>query len=463
MREQTELDTVLQWIDTHRDEAIADLQRYCQQPSIAAQNQGMIEMAAMVKAGLEDLNAQILEVKTPQFPVLVGRLNGHGSRRLAIYNHYDVQPPEPLEEWTSPPFAAEIRDGKLFARGCADNKGNLVARMWAVRAWQHAARNLPCSVTFLFEGEEEIGSPSLAGFATEHTDLIQADGCLWETGYRNDDEAPYIYAGVKGLLYVELRVRTVAYDLHSSMAPIAPNAAWRLLEALESLRKPDGQVKIPHFYDAVRQPTEAERELMHRHPIDLVGLKKRLQTDRLLGQKDQPGTMTEHLLFSPTCNICGIESGYNGPGSKTVLPATAKAKLDFRLVSDQDPNEILTHLKAYLLEQGFDDIEVVVMEGSELPAQSPIETPLVGALARSARTVYNADPAIYPRIEGTGPMEQLCQRHGLAAVGGAGIGYSDSRIHAPNENIRVDDFILGIKHVAALLSEFSDSQNETAR
>ena len=449
------LEPVLTWIEGHRDAALADLQRFCRQPSISAQGQGMREMAQLVAESLRELGAETSLVPTQGFPVVVGRLAGESTRRLAIYDHYDVQPPEPLEAWSMPPFEAAIKDGRLYARGVADNKGNLVARLWAVRAWREVHGALPCGVTFLVEGEEEIGSPSLGDFARTHQDLLQADACLWEAGTRNEQGSITITAGLKGLLSVELRVQSVAYDLHSSNAPLAPNAAWRLVEALGSLHEPSGRVRIPGFYDAVRPPTETERRLMERFPIDTQFLRQSWKVDHLLGPGQDPVTLTEHLLYSPTCNICGMWSGYQGPGGKTVLPARAGAKLDFRLVPDQDPETILTLLRRHLAEQGFGDVEVISLEASSRPAQSSMETPLVDTLVRSARYVYGIEPHVLPRRPGSGPMEELCLRYGLPVVNGAGVGYDGSRVHGPDEHIRLDDFMLNIKLIAVLLAEFA--------
>jgi acetylornithine deacetylase/succinyl-diaminopimelate desuccinylase-like protein len=449
------LEPVLTWIEEHRDAAIANLQLFCRQPSISAQGQGMQEMAHLVAESLRALGAGTSLVPTQGFPVVVGHLAGESTRCLAIYDHYDAQPPEPLEAWSTPPFEAAIRDGRLYARGVADNKGNLVARLWAMRAWREVHGALPCGVTFLVEGEEEIGSPSLGEFARTHQNMLQADACLWESGARNEQGSITITAGLKGILSVELRVQSVAYDLHSGNAPLAPNAAWRLVEALGSLHEPSGLVRIPGFYDAIRPPTETERRLMTRFPIDTRALCENWKVDRLLGPNQDPVTLTEHLLYSPTCNICGLWSGYQGPGGKTVLPARAGAKLDFRLVPDQDPETILTLLRRHLTEQGFADVEVILLETPSRPAQSSMETPLVEALVRSARYVYGIEPQVLPRRPGSGPMEELCLRYGLPAVNGAGVGYDGSRGHGPDEHIRLDDFLLNIKLIAVLLAEFA--------
>lgn len=448
------LQPVLEWIDSQSEAAVADLQRYCRQPSVAAQDWGMSDMAQIVADDLRKLGADTLLVPTQGYPVAVGRLEGGSTSRLMIYNHYDVQPPEPLDEWCVPPFDAAIEDGLLVARGVADNKGNVVARLWAARAWLGVHGSLPCGVTFVIEGEEEVGSPHLGEFAAQNRELLQADACLWEAGYREESGALMLYAGLKGMLYVELRAQGVNYDLHSSNANLAPNAAWRMVEALYSLRDENGRVLIPGFYDNVRPPTEREMELMRDAPVEADALKKRWGIDRLLGPSQDPLDLTARSLFEPTCNIAGLVSGYGGPGTKTVLPARATAKIDFRLVPDQNPERILASLRSYLKDGGFSDVEVVELEGTEWPAQSPVETPLMEIVARTALAIYGSEARIMPRMSATGPMEQLCQRHGLPAVGGAGVGYAGSRTHAPNENIRLEDFILGIKHVAAIIGEF---------
>jgi acetylornithine deacetylase/succinyl-diaminopimelate desuccinylase-like protein len=446
---------VLEWVDAHRDEALADLVRYCVQPSVAAQGWGMSEMAAIVEGSLRDLGAETRLLRTQGYPAILGRLDGEAPARLLIYNHYDVQPPEPLEEWDSPPFEPQVRNGHFYARGVADNKGNVVARIWAVRAWLAVHGSLPCGVTFLIEGEEEIGSPHLGDVPVEYPDAVRADACLWEAGYREDNGALALYAGLKGMLYVELHARGVAYDLHSANANLAPSAAWRLVGALQSLRDAAGHVLIPGFYDDIRPPTERERDLMSSAPVDASGLRERWGVARLLGPDDDPAALTERSLFEPTCNIAGLWSGYSGPGTKTVLPAQAAAKIDFRLVPDQDPEKILASLRAHLDATGFGDVEVVELPGTSRPAQSAVDTPLMVAMEESARLVYGVEPRVQSRMAATGPMEKLCQRHGMPAVGGAGVGHGGSRTHAPNENIRVEDFVLGIKHVAVLLEHFA--------
>ena len=454
----TSLEPVLAWITAHQQDAIADLQQFCRQPSISAQSQGMHEMAELVAKNLNALGATTTGVPTEGFPVIVGQLSGAISTRLAFYDHYDVQPPEPLAAWSVPPFDATIRDSKLYARGVADNKGNLVARLWAVRAWQAVHNTLPCNVTFLFEGEEEIGSPHLPSFAAAHQDLLKADGCVWESGNRDHRGAITLSAGLKGVLSVELRARTVAYDLHSSNAPLAPNAAWRLVEALNTLHNASGRVLIPGFYDAVQAPTPIEREMMQRFPINPQTLLQSWHSDHFINAASatDPIAATEHLLYSPTCNICGMWSGYTGTGGKTVLPATASAKLDFRLVPDQRPDTVQALLRQHLDQQGCADIEVVRLEQPSQPAQSSLDTPLVAAMARAATSTYHIEPNILPRKAGSGPMYELCLRYGIPVVNGAGAGNDDSHVHGPDENITLADFVLNMKLIATMLAEFAE-------
>ncbi|MGD8623414.1 MAG: M20/M25/M40 family metallo-hydrolase [Anaerolineae bacterium] len=443
---------IMAFVDEHLDETVARLQVFCRQPSIAAQGVGMAEMAEMVRRSLEEAGGQAGLVPTGGYPVVLGRFAGRGTKTLMFYNHYDVQPPEPFDLWDSPPFAAEIRDGHLYARGVADNKGNLIARLAAVEAWLATRGELPLNVLFVVEGEEEIGSPHLGAFAEENRDKLQADGCIWESGYKDTRDRLEILLGVKGILAVDLSVRKIGRDLHSSTAAIVESAAWRLVWALDSLKGPDERVLIPGFYDEVRPPDARDRAMLAAWDYDEAGYLSEVGAEQFVLDL-QGQAMKEKYLFQPTCNICGIASGYDGPGVKTVLPAEARAKLDFRLVPDQDPYDILEKLRAHLDRQGFGDVEIHA-EGPEYPARTDLDDPLVGAVVRAARRAYGTEPVVKPLMAATGPMYELCQRWGLPAAG-AGIGWVGSRGHSPNENVRLEDLRQGIKHAALILEEFS--------
>ncbi len=447
------MDDIYAHIDAHADEYISLLQEFCHQPSIAALSLGMREMAELVQSELATLGANPELVDTRGgFPVVYGTIRGVSDRTLSFYNHYDVQPADPLDQWVSDPWAAEIRDGRIWARGVADNKGNTVARIAAIRAWQAVRGDLPLNVKFIVEGEEEIGSPHLNNFAEVHPEMCAADACIWEFGGRDIDGRPQIHLGLKGICYVELRAKGARLDWHSSVATSVPNPAWRLVWALATLKDQDERVLIPGFYDNVLPPTEAELEVLERIPdtererLDDLGIDRFLQG--LAGIE-----LAKRDYFQPTCTISGFLSGYTGQGSKTVLPGTAMAKLDMRLVANQDPFEIYRLLRTHLDDQGFEDIETELL-GPGFPARTRFDAPIARVVAETFTELYGQEPVIYPTSAGSGPWHQVCSQFGIDACT-AGVGHGRSQAHAPNENIYVDDFILGIKHIAAIMDRFA--------
>lgn len=441
---------VKQIIEARKELYLDWLVRLCRQPSIAAQNVGMAETAALVETLLQNVGAEAHQVATAGYPFVFGEL-GDGPRTLAFYNHYDVQPADPLEEWHSDPFAADIRNGTLYARGVSDNKGNLVARIAAVDAYQRAYGDLPVRVKFIVEGEEEIGSPNVEQFAAENQELIAADGCVWEAGYSDPAGRREVYLGVKGILYVELAVETANVDLHSSWASIVPSAPWHLLAALRSIKDEQDRITIPGFYDAVRELTAADEEALATMPFDEAGYRAQLGLDVFVNELSGQPLLRKHI-FQPTANIAGLWSGYTGEGLKTVLPHVARAKMDFRLVPDQDPHELFERLRAHLDQQGFVDVEVTLL-AAEHPARTSPTDPFAKMVVGSFAEVYGHEPVVYPIVPGTGPMYVLCQRYGIPAVS-LGVGNADSRNHAPNENIHLKDFYDGIAHIVRLLERF---------
>ncbi|MDW7991978.1 MAG: M20/M25/M40 family metallo-hydrolase [Anaerolineae bacterium] len=446
------MDEIFADIDAHLDDYLARLKRALAQPSIAAEGVGLSEMAALLTEMLEDVGFRVEAVPTDGPPVLLARMEGERPETLLFYNHYDVQPPDPLEGWTSPPFEPTLRDGKVYARGVSDNKGAIIARLGAVESYLRVRGALPVGLAWVIEGEEEIGSIHLGQFVAARKEVLQnALGCVWEAGGKDARERYEIALGCKGILYVELRARGAARDLHSALAATVVNPAWRLTWALTSLKGPDGHIRIPGFYDAVRPPTPAQRAALAdwEYPEEevraLYGIDSFL--DGLTGD-----ALKERLIFGPTCNIDGFHSGYGGPGSKTVLPAEAVAKLDFRLVPEQDPEAVLRALRAHLDAEGFSDVEIAWWEG-EAPFAGDPEHPFVRVAVQAAERVYGHRPAILPMMAGTGPVHLLCGQFGVPIVT-AGVGYADSRAHAPDENIRLADFVEGIRYIAALLEEF---------
>ncbi|HYN89569.1 MAG TPA: M20/M25/M40 family metallo-hydrolase, partial [Ardenticatenaceae bacterium] len=432
------------YIEANRERFLEELVSFCRIPSIAAEGRGLDEAAAWASARLERLGATVRTITLPgAIPILYAELGpDDASRTLLIYNHYDVQPADPLDLWETAPFAPSIREGKFFARGVADNKANFLSRVQAVEAWQATSGGLPLRILWVIEGEEEIGSPHLHPFAETYGDLLRpADGCLWEAGGRDAGDRPVIYSGLKGIAYFELWSRGARTDLHSAWGTVVPNPAWRLVWALSTLKDRDERILIEGFMDAVRPPTPAELALLQELPWDQESLLHAYGLDSFVGQLDGLDAKIKHL-YQPTCTICGFESGYTGPGSKTVLPSRAYAKLDFRLVPDLTPEHVATLLRRHLDQHGFADIEIVYLDG-EMPAQGPVDAPIVTAARRAIRRATGQEAIYQPRMAGSGPMYPLCDMLGIPVVG-TGTGWIGSNIHAPNENIRLSDYWEGI-------------------
>lgn len=448
------MEDLFRYLDDHLSEALRELQELCRLPTVSAQGKAIEETAEWVAARLRALGfeAEVLPKPREGNPVVYAYQAGDSPRTLLFYDHYDVQPPEPLELWSSPPFQPTLREGKLFGRGVSDNKGNIIARLYATRAWREVRGGLPCSVKFCIEGDEEIGSPEMEEFVAEHRELLKADACLWEGGGVTWDGRPQLTLGVKGLLYVELAARTIDRDAHSSWGTVLPNAAWRLVWALATIKGPDERVRIDGFYEQVRPPTPQELAAVDAMPDEEE------ETLRSYGIREfvaglSPREARRRHIFDPTATVDGLLSGYTGPGPKTVLPAEALAKMDFRLVPDQDPLDIVEKLRRHLEREGYGDIEVRLLS-AERPARTPVDHPIVQMARETLRRVYGKEPVVVPSMAGTGPLYPFVSTLGLPTID-FGVGYPDTRIHAPDENIRVEDFLRGAKAVAALLEDFA--------
>ena len=436
-------DALTAYLAKHSGDAQALLERLCRQPSVAAQHQGIAEMADLVESLLAETGFRTRRFtqlsKRDVSPIVFGELPGASPYTLLLYDHYDVQPPEPLDLWDSDPFEPTVRDGKLYARGTSDDKGEIAARLTAIRALRATLGELPITLKYVIEGEEEIGSPHFEEIIAPHSALLAADGCLWEGSGFGPGGRPELVLGSKGLLYVQLDAKGISHDAHSGGAPLLPSAAWRLVQALALLKTPKGRVRIGGFYDQVAKPTAAHREALaaaddtERETKALYGITAFV--DDLTGYAAR-----ERQTFSPTCNIAGLVSGYTGPGSKTVLPARASAKIDFRLVPHQEPQDILAKLRAHLDANGYDDIEIMVFGSAE-----PLATPLDDAFARrviAAAEAFEGKPAsITPISGGTLPLLGALRRHvgvpGLSAPGDPV--YWANGAHSPNEHIRLED------------------------
>lgn len=448
-----ELERLFRLVDESYGEALKLLGELVSISSVSARGEGLEDAAYLVRDFLRDvgLEARLLSEGAP--PVVYGD-SGGSEATLLFYNHYDVQPPEPLEEWRSNPFELTIRNGLAFGRGVADNKGCLVARIWAVKTILEGVGELPLRVKFFVEGEEEVGSPHIKHYVERYGELFRADGGLWETAYRNRRGQLLIYLGLKGIVYLELRVKSLKTDAHSSLAPLLPNAAWRLIHLLSKLRDEGGNILIPGFYDDVEPPTPQDLKLLEALDFDEKDLMTLFGVDRLLGGA-RGLDAARRLYMEPALTVDGMLAGYTGPGSKTVIPAEAMAKIDFRLVPRQRPERVIKLLKDYLVEIGYGDVEIIE-HGLEPPARTPPDDPIVEATVTAAERVYGVRPAILPMMAGSGPMYYFTELLGIP-MSSAGVGYYESKVHAPNENIRIEDFRLGIKHIIATIFQYASN------
>ncbi len=446
-----EIDT---YLDNHLDESIAELSKLVAQPSVGAQNLGMKECAALVAEMLGARGFKVEIMDTGGAPVVFGEQHGGSANTLLIYNHYDVQPPEPLDLWESPPFEPSLRNGHLFGRGVSDDKGHIAARLFAIDSLLATEGKLPCNIKFIIEGEEETSSVHLFEFIKKNKTRLAADACIWEFGSVDHREVPMEYLGLRGICYVELAVETAATDVHSGLGgSILPNAAWRLVWALGTLKGEDEHIRIPGFYDHIRPPSKRDLELMSALPEVADEYKSRFGVKQFIKGLSGGLDLRVEEVFTPTCTICGLTSGYQGPGSKTVQPARASAKVDFRLIPDQDPDDILKKLRAHLDAQGFTDVQITDL-GGDKPARTDPDDPFIQLVTKTAEDVYEMPMQLVPMTGGSGPSYPFVHDLGLP-VATAGLGHPDSRAHAPNENIRIDLYLKHARHMARVIKEFA--------
>ncbi len=445
-----------EYLKQNLDQSIAELSRLVAQPSVAAQNWGIPECAELVAGMLRKRDFNVEVIATGGSPVVYAdRSTGikEDTKTLLFYNHYDVQPPEPLELWESPPFEPQIRGNKLFGRGVSDNKGHITSRLYAIDALLETRGELPCNVKFVIEGEEETSSQHLAEFVKRNASKLEADACIWEFGGVDHRDVPLQYLGLRGICYVELSVKTAEIDVHSGLGgSIFPNAGWRLVWALNSLKDENENILLPDFYDDITPYTNRDRELFSVLPDLAEEYKQRYGiSDFIKGLKGGIDLRIAEV-FEPSCTICGLSSGYQGKGPKTVLPAKAKAKIDFRLVPSQTPQKVLTALRDHLDSKGFADVNIEYL-GGESPSKTDPDDPFVELVVQSAETVYAERMQVVPMVGGSGPghlFEEILK----VPIATAGIGHPGSQAHAPNENIRLDLYLKGAQHIARILTNF---------
>lgn len=425
------------------------LKRLVNIPTCCDKKHNMEPIISELTKEFEKRGYEVKVFPTSGSPVLVAELNMDKKKTLLFYNHYDVQPEDPVDEWVSPPYGLTLKDERLYGRGTADNKGPLVANIFGIQAMHDAGHEPHCNIRFIIEGEEEIGSLHLKEFCENHPELLKAEGCIWENALAVPNERSWVISGVKGCVYFELRAKGVHIDAHSADAPVVVNPAWRLTWALATLKNPKEEILINGFYDDVVPPKKEELELFESYPPEMIELyKKEYQTEKFLLGRDGVEFWKE-LRLKPTCNICGLSSGWQGAGTKTIVPREAMAKVDFRIVPYQKVEKIATLVRNHLDQKGFSDIESELVSGYE-PSKTPITHPFIRLVARVAKDVCGKEALLIPSSPGSGPAYLFGPNTPFAMCDSED---TESRVHAPNESIRLIDFQYSAAFVAAIALE----------
>lgn len=447
-------------VDSQIPGLITDLQTLIRQPSVSARKRGLIECANLIakimnKAGI---NSEVLYLDDKKNipPIIYGEVKSKenpNAKTILFYNHYDVQPEDPVELWeAADPFSGKVEGNYIFGRGAADDKGELITRIKAVESFLKNTGDIPCNVKFIVEGEEEIGSPHLQDYLLTYREKLSCDGVIWEFGIIDEEDRPIIELGVKGILSVELFVKGPSRDAHSSLAVLIKNPAWRLVKALNTICDDTQRILVRDWYKEVREFTAKELAVLSDQPYDEQKLKKEYGIDEFINSLQGVEDIKKVLAGMPTCNIAGLISGYTDEGAKTVLPSTALAKMDFRLVPDMMPEKQLERLRDHLKENGFTDIEVKFIDG-EPAARTDLDHDFVRVIEESAKMVFGT-AIISVSSAGTGPMYYFNEilRCPSVCVGST---YVNCRAHSPNEFARIDLLINATKCICAIIAKFA--------
>jgi len=449
---------IVDFINLHRDRYVEELKGYLAIPSISAlpQHQPDVRRCAEWTAQeLERIGMQHVRlIETPGNPVVYADwLGAPGAPTMLFYGHYDVQPVDPVEQWTSPPFEATVRDGEIYARGSADDKGQIFMHFKAIEAWLKQTGSLPVNIRLFIEGEEEVGSKHLDQFVRDNKDQLAADVVVISDSPMFDRGIPSICYGLRGLAYFQIDVRGTKSDLHSgSFGGAVANPAFVLAQILAQMKDKGGRVKVAGFYDDVRPLREEEREQWKRLPFNEKRYRKELGAPKLFGESGY--TTLERVWARPTFEVNGLLAGFTGEGAKTVIPATAMAKVSMRLVPDQEPDKIANLFEAYLKKVAPKTVEVALtrMHGGK-PWMADFDNPYVQAAGRAIEQGFGKSP-VFNREGGSIPVVSTFQQElGVPSVL-FGIGLPDENAHAPNEKLDLGNFHNGVIAAAYLYDEF---------
>jgi len=447
------------YIDANRQRFLEELFAFLRIPSVSTlpeHQEDVYKAAGFVAESLRAAGMENVELITDGGHPLVYAdwLHAPGKPTVLCYGHYDVQPVDPLEEWVTPPFEPVLRDGKIYARGAADDKGQMYMHIKAVEALRAVYGELPVNLKFLIEGEEEVGGTTIARYVREHAERLAADAALVSDTELFAPGIPTLCVGLRGLLYAEIEAQGAAHDLHSgAYGGAAPNAVYGLIELLAKAKTPDGVIQLPGIYDDVELPTPEERESWRQLPFqEQEFLEKEVGAPELVGE---PGfTVLERLWARPTFEVHGIAGGFTGPGSKTVIPARATAKVSLRLVPRQQPDRVQQLLERFVAENRPRGIRLQVRVLNSSPAVLIDRNhPAIQTAAQVLAEVFGR-PTVFIRSGGSVPIVSEFTQHLRIPTVMMGFGLPDDNLHAPNEKFNVENFFTGIAAVARFLARY---------
>ena len=445
------------YIDKHFDEHLTTTQDYLRQPSISAQNLGIQKCAEMTRDILRGMGAQAHLVPLENgHPVVYGQLTSKSSdRTLLIYGMYDVQPVEPIEDWKSPPFEAAVVDDCVVARGALNSKGPLMAFINAVQSILSVTGDVPISMIFVIEGEEELGSPNLPQFIEKYVDELKvAEAMYYHTLSEWVKGCPQVCLGFKGIAYLELEVKVMSSDVHSMMAPVLRSPIWQLIWATNSMRGADGRITIDGFYENVQPPNSNDESLL----MDLLevygpeAIRQKYGVTQFSTKLKELDFVRE-LIFAPTLNIDGFLAGYTDPGAKTIVPSSAMCKMDIRLVPNMTVQEMLGKVRKHLDKHGYRDISLRLVMGYN-PSKTSMKQQVAQA-AISAIQDLDAIPSVLPMMPGSAPQVLFSDPPLNLPVVASGLGHG-GLLHAPNEYFEVEGLRACEKSAVAFLYEFAN-------
>lgn len=449
-----EMQLLYRYVDDHQDKFLQELFPLLRKKSISytATKDEMTDCAQLLLEILEKYDFKAKIFSSPGFPYVYGeRIYDKDAPTVLIYGHYDVMPVEPVEAWKTEPFEPTIINGKIFCRGASDDKGQSMTYLLGYVTYETLFGHVPVNVKFIFDGEEEIGSPNLPNFVAEHVELLKADFLLSSDSKIHESGRPVLFLGLKGMCSVDLTVRGGSKDLHSMYAPVAPSPVWRLVTLLSSLKGEDGIVKLDHFYDDVAALTELDYNAISKIPFDADTVKKNLDVSYFV--KNRTGeNYYYNYIYEPTCNIGFINAGYAN-GVKDVIPHEATARLDLNLVPNQKPEKVLQLLRQHLDRRGYSDVEITPCS-MMTPYRSPLDSDCLPLLCDAVREVWEQEPVILPGIGGFGPNVSFCDYLGIPNIY-IPYGALDNSNHAPNESLVVEGYLKGIKVFATILDKLA--------